>query len=659
MLSRLLFFFLLFLVIFQSCSYTEKIKDGRTAYERRQFYVATQMLEQEIESASNPLEKAELSVLLAESHQRLGNLDKGSNWYKQAYSWNESEQNALLYARSLKQIEKYAEAIKVFEDAGKLSNDPNKYRGEANSSRIAADWLSKSSESDYVIKRISINSNSNDYLPFPMDAGKILFTSDRTQSMGANFYKTTGNKFSSLFTGNIYTGEVTRFDNGFSSEDNDGAMVVTRDRSMGVFVRCDDTGEPDQYCKLYYAILDGTVWTDPILVEFTTPEVNYSYPAFSDNGRLMIFAADYDGGQGGYDLYVSEFNNGGWQDPTPAGNLINTQYDELSPYMDADTLYFASNQPGGMGGYDIYRTYLDASGKWTPAQNMKAPLNSGADDFGFIIDPFGPFADSVIQKGYFTSNRKDGVGLDDIYYFEKVLRVPVEVVDTTDSTKPLFAIRLNLVTQEKEFNTPDDPNSGIRFRKPIGAVDVQLVSGTDTIQLKSDRTGTIQMDLEPDKKYEFIGRFPDYISTKINVSTLNFPELERDTTIEARLILEKIYYNKEIVLDNIYYDLDKADIREDAKPTLDTLAELLLINKDLNIQLGSHTDCRGDDEYNQDLSQRRAKSAVDYLISKGIDGRRLTAKGFGESQPAVPCVCARCTEDEHQLNRRTTFAILK
>jgi peptidoglycan-associated lipoprotein len=659
MLSRLLPFLLLLLLIFQSCSYTEKIKDGRTAYERRQFYVATQMLEDEIESSSSLQEKSELSLLLAESHQRLGNLDKGANWFKQAYTWNNTEQNALLYARALKQNEKYTEAVSFFEEAGKLSNEPNKYRGEANSSRIASDWLSKSAENEYVIKRISINSGSRDYFPFPMDAGKIMFTSDRSQSMGADFYKTTGDKFSSLFTGNIYTGEVSRFDNGFSSEHNDGAMVVTKDRTMGVFVRCDDTEGGDQFCKLYYAILDGNIWTTPILVEFTTPEVNYSSPGFSDNGRLMIFAANYEGGQGGYDLYVSEFNNGGWQDPTPAGNLINSQYDEMSPYMDADTLYFASNQPGGMGGYDIYRTYLDAAGKWTPAQNLKAPLNSGADDFGFVVDLFGPFADTVIQKGYFTSNRKDGLGLDDIYYFEKVVRTPVEVEDTTDNTKPLFVISLNLVTQEKEFNTPDDPNSGIRFRKPIGSVGVQLISGTDTTYLKSDRTGTIRMNLDPEKKYEFIGSFPDYISSKIDVSTLNLPELQQDTTIEARLVLEKIYYNREIVLDNIYYDLDKADIRKDAEPTLDTLAELLLINKTLNIQLGSHTDCRGDLPYNQDLSQRRAKSAVDYLISKGVDAQRLTARGFGESQPAAPCVCARCTEDEHQLNRRTTFAILK
>ncbi len=659
MLFRFLFFIILAGLLFQSCSYTEKIRDGRTAFERRQFYVATQMLEQEIESASDRLEKAELSLLLAESHQRLGNLEKGVNWYKQAYTWNESEQNAVLYARALKQIEKYSDAVRYFEEAGKLSNEPNKYRGEANSSRIAADWLSKTTESEYVIKRISINSNSRDYFPFPMDAGKILFTSDRTQSMGTNFYKTTGDKFSSLFIGNIYTGEVTRFDSGFSSEDNDGAMVVTKDRSMGVFVRCDDSGGGDQFCKLYYAILDGTIWTTPILVEFTSSDVNYSTPAFFDNGRLMIFSANYEGGQGGYDLYVSEFNNGGWQDPTPAGNLINSQYDEMAPFMDADTLYFASNQPGGMGGYDIYRTYLDANGKWTPAQNLKAPINSGADDFGWVTDPFGPNADTVIQKGYFTSNRKDGVGLDDIYYFEKVLRKTPEIKDTIDGTKPLFAIRLNLVTQEKEFNTPDDPNSGIRFRKPIGMVDVQFISGTDTMLLKSDRTGTIRLDLELDKKYEFIGSFKDYISSKIDINTMDFPEREQDTLIEARLILEKIYYNKEIVLDNIYYDLDQAVIREDAKPTLDTLAELLLINKNLNIQLGSHTDCRGELAYNQDLSLRRAKSAVEYLISKGVDRQRLTARGFGESQPAAPCVCARCTEDEHQLNRRTTFAILQ
>ena len=173
--------------------------------------------------------------------------------------------------------------------------------------------------------------------------------------------------------------------------------------------------------------------------------------------------------------------------------------------------------------------------------------------------------------------------------------------------------------------------------------------------------GFFRMELAENTDYSFNAALEGYLANSVKFSTKGIAKDPANPvqTFEIEIVLDQIFRNREIILENIYYDYDKWDIRPDAEPTLNRLAEVLRQNAKIRIQLGSHTDCRGNDTYNQNLSQRRAESAVNYLISKGIDPTRLSAKGYGESQPAALCGCATCTEAEHQTNRRTTFKVVE
>ena len=214
---------------------------------------------------------------------------------------------------------------------------------------------------------------------------------------------------------------------------------------------------------------------------------------------------------------------------------------------------------------------------------------------------------------------------------------------------------------EKIYNNPTDPNSKVLGRKPLpgSEVDIQFDKQKETVTVGED--GMFRLELEENTDYSFLASREKYLSNDAAFSTVGIGRDPNNPvqTFEIEIVLDKIFLDKEITLENIYYDFDKWDIREDAQPTLDDLARNLKLNPDIRIQMGSHTDCRGNNRYNEDLSQKRAQSAVDYLISKGIDPARLVARGYGESQPEVDCICARCTEEEHQTNRRTTFKIIE
>jgi outer membrane protein OmpA-like peptidoglycan-associated protein len=208
---------------------------------------------------------------------------------------------------------------------------------------------------------------------------------------------------------------------------------------------------------------------------------------------------------------------------------------------------------------------------------------------------------------------------------------------------------------------PSNPNSKILGRKPLSGAVVQAEWGTKKQAFTVKDDGFFKMELAENTDYSFNATLGGYLTNNAKFSTKGIAKDPGNPvqTFEIEIVLDKIFRNKEIVLENIYYDYDKWDIRPDAEPTLNRLAEVLRQNPGIRIQLGSHTDCRGTDAYNQSLSQRRAQSAVNYLISKGIDGALLSAKGYGESQPAALCACSNCTEVEHQTNRRTTFKVVE
>jgi outer membrane protein OmpA-like peptidoglycan-associated protein len=393
------------------------------------------------------------------------------------------------------------------------------------------------------------------------------------------------------------------------------------------------------------------------------------HPALSADGNTLFFSANDPDGWGGYDLCAMQRNprkESGWEEPVILGRNVNSSGNEVFPTTDADTLYFSSDGLPGMGGLDIFKTYRTDRG-WTPPFNLKAPVNSGYDDFSFLVlanAPKNTFKrpGELIRSGLLTSNRKaEGAkGGDDIYRFEQRIPLPRPAPPDTPPVKTVTPkLILDVYVLENILTDPDDPNSLILGRKPLPGATVKADFSGKKLSFNTDNEGMYRLEMPENTDYTFLASFPGYLSNNARFSSKGIARDPNNPVqyFEVEIVLDQIYRQKEIVLENIYYDYDKWDIRKDAEPSLDRLAGMLRQNADIKIQLGSHTDCRGNDAYNLALSQKRAQSAVNYLISKGIDPSRLTAVGYGETSPAASCACARCTEAEHQLNRRTTFKI--
>ncbi|MBK8722428.1 MAG: OmpA family protein [Saprospiraceae bacterium] len=656
-----LFFGFAVLALVASCTYTLKVKDGKTAFDRKQYAVATKMLQKEIAKGKTKSEKKKKSYLLAESFTQLHKPEQAQTWYKFAYDNGYGTDALKGYAFSLKMMGNYEEAKAVFKQLGQEIGSPYEFRKEISSCTVADLWNKDSAYNEFRIINQPFNTSSAEYAPYLVGAHHLIFTSDRGAVDKKTKYNWTGNSFSDIYETDE-NGNCRKIENPFNSSGNDGTLCYNQNQTEAYFTSCNDIGNNDVYCKLMISRKIGNNWTESEPLPFCENKVNYGHPTLSSDGNTLYFCCNKSDGWGGYDIYKVERKNGIWGIPDLLGRSINSSDNELFPNMDGDTLYFASNGHSGMGGLDIYKSYKSNKDTWTPAQNLKAPINSCGDDFSFIPDRFTQLDTSIKMSGYFTSNRVGGKGNDDIYKFEKV--TPKPRPEKKDTIKKNIEYRLVLegYVLEKIFENPLDPNSKVKARKPLANADVNVSFGNNKAKsFKTGEDGFFTFDMDENTEYLLYAFKDNYLRKDGRFSTVGIAKDPANPIqkYEVELVLDQIFKNKEIVLDNIYYDFDKSDIREDAKPTLNQLANTLKQNPSIKIQLSSHTDCRGNEGYNEELSQRRAQSAVDYLISLGINANRLIAKGYGESNPAVICNCSNCTEEEHQKNRRTTFKILE
>ncbi len=639
------------------CSYVEKIRDGKTAFERKRYYQAAEMLQDEFRAARSNIEQMNIAYLIGECNLKFNNITEATKWFKTAYEGGYGSNALVAYASCLKRAERYEEAANAYLRVGDEIGDRIKYRREIANCWQAVDWRDDERYSPYKVEPLGINSRYSDYSPVPLSANEVVFTSDRPESIGEYTYAWTGNDFSDLYVANVGNKDVKEFQSGLNSDDNEGTATLSQDGEKMIFCRCFSRDDYDVHCKLLITTKDNGRWARPEVLPFVTDEFNYRQPAFANGDTSLIFSADIDGSTNLYDLYISHLTDGEWSEPVPLSKRINTQSREGFPFMHQDTLYFASDY-AGMGGLDIYKTYIMSNGQWAPPINLEAPVNSGADDFAFVVNEFEVATDSVLQAGYFTSSRDGGQGFDDIYRFEKRRYVPERPPEPEEVFE--YEIVLDLRVFQREYEDPEDPNSRVIMRVPLADADISITEdGAQFKDMASDIYGMLTLKLNPEKDYEFFASHDGFFNNQLVFSTKDLPidSSKKEQRFEERLLLEKIFYEKEVVLENIYYDLDESFIREDAKPTLNELADLLKLNPQINIQLSSHTDCRAGDEYNLNLSQDRAESAVRYLIEQGIATERMVPKGYGETQLAIDCECDSCTEEEHQANRRTTFRV--
>ena len=377
--------------------------------------------------------------------------------------------------------------------------------------------------------------------------------------------------------------------------------------------------------NLYYAEnIDGKGWSAVVSAPFNNNEYSTGHPALSQDGKTLYFVSDMPGGKGGSDIYMVAINNdGSLGSPERLGDNINTEGKELFPYVDSNgTLYFSSNGHMGIGGLDVF--YAEAQGDgFGVVNNLGNGVNSPADDFAYKYDP-------TTQSGYVSSNREGGMGSDDIYMVEAV-EIPCEVT---------IAV---LVTNQ---NT----NAAVAGAR----VDLYDTMGNRLSTKTSNVDGMVSFKAACDQPHELQAVLADYESNAGKVASANDQKVS--VTIALKPI-EEIIVEDQIVLNPILFDLDKSNIKPQAAFELDKVVSVMNKYPEMVIAVGAHTDSRATDAYNLTLSEARAQSTVQYIISKGINAKRISGKGYGETQPKVSCG-DNCSEAEHQLNRRSEFTIV-
>ncbi len=581
------------------------------------------------------------SFLLGEALRKSNRLWQAQKYYTDAINYGYKEEIAYYYlALSLKSNNDYDKADSLIANYLGKGKDQNVISLMRRELQYINNLKNYPDTSYYRVKNLNtINTEFAEYSPsFSND--KLYFVSNRVSE---KIYSGTGTPFTDLFEvktrgANVDLNSLKKLDDNINNEKvNEGSITFSEDGMYMIFAKGNDGKNSGRNnVDLYWSRFRRGGWTNPRLLNVNTSRSWDSTPYLSKDGKTLYFASNRSKGYGGTDIYKANVNRRGrWINIQNLGPEINTPGNELFPSVTEDgRLYFSSDNHEGFGGLDIF-VATRRGGKIT-ISNPGKPLNSRGDDFG--VNPYNP------TRGFFTSNRDGGKGDDDIYTF---------VNDDPNLKIVNYVLKGTTLTQKN-----DDRELIILGNSSVKLLDKAGVVIEETF---TDDNGEFEFIVYTDEEYLLIGEKENYFSTRGDFSTIGkeldktkLKEFITNVEFEKNLILDRIIVNKSIVLDNIYYDLDKADIREDAAIELDKLVIILEDNPNISIELSSHTDDRSSVEYNQDLSQRRAESAVSYILSKGIDRSRISAKGYGESQLLI--LNAK-TEDEHQINRRTEFKV--
>ena len=625
-------FYLIIILKFSCVTTKTALKDFNNA----EYFDAANKFEKSLKDGD-----AKNSFLLAESLRKSNRLWQAGDFYSNAINYGIKNEIAYYYlVLSLKANNKYDEADSVISNYLVNAKDQSVIKLINKESIYINNLRNYPDTSYYRVKNLTaINTKYAEYSPsFSND--KLFFVSNRKSE---KIYKGTGTPFTDLYEvktrgANVDINSLKKLEDNINQEKvNEGSITFSSDGTYMIYAKGNNGKSSGRNnVDLYWSRFRRGGWTNPRLLNVNTSRSWDSTPYLSKDGKTLYFASNRSKGYGGTDIYKANVNRRGrWINIQNLGPEINTPGNELFPSVTEDgRLYFSSDNHEGFGGLDIF-VASRRGGKIT-IKNPGKPLNSSGDDFG--VDPYNP------TRGFFTSNRDGGSGDDDIYTFVN-----------NDPNLKIVNYTLKGTTL-----TPKNDNLDLSI---LGNSVVKLVdtSGQIIDETFTDENGTFAFTVYGDENYVLIGEKENYFSTRGEFTTIG-KELDKSTLkdfitnveFEKNLILDRIVVNKSIVLDNIYYDLDKADIREDAALELDKLVVILRDNPNISIELSSHTDDRASVEYNQDLSQRRAESAVYYILSKGITENRIIAKGYGESQLII---ANAKSEEEHQINRRTEFKV--
>jgi len=501
----------------------------------------------------------------------------------------------------------------------------------------------------HSIKLLNVNTEEADFGVAIYGKDRVVFASPSDKvTIIKRVWRENGQQYLDLYLGDIdslgnvinkrkFAGEVNR-------RLHEASLAFTKDLKT-VYFSANNYSEKERSIRgkggfdniqLYKAsVNEENEWTNIVKLPFNSDDFQTGLPSLNKAETKLYFVSDRPESIGKTDIFVVDINSDGtYSEPRNLGPKINTEEKEMFPFISDDNiLYFSSNGHPGYGNLDVFASKI-FDNTVSEALNLEEPINSLKDDFAYLIE-------EEKQKGYFSSNREDGVGDDDIYSFNEDDELFIECLQIVSgivkdkATQEIIPGAIVQVMDEAgnqlQITAADEDNAAYSFKLPCNA------------------------------KYTLIVTNDKYLNLERSIETINdleAPEIIEDLEMSQEFILvgDELLVN----IDVIYFDFDKANIREDAASELDKVVEVMTKYPELKIAASSYTDSRGDDGYNMRLSEKRAKSSLDYIISKGIDPSRITSQGFGESQLVNECLDGKqCTEEEHQLNRRTNFKVVE
>lgn len=561
---------------------------------------------------------------LGDSYYAMNNTIEAEKWYAQAIKTKQASEIYYRYGQVLKSNGKYTESntqMKIFADL--IPSDKRAKEFTDNPNYLAR---LKGIDPVFQINKLSINSDRSDFGAF-LSNNTLYFASARNESNKIyswnnepylDIYQSTYNTDGS-YSEPVSVGELnSRFHEGPVSISNDGNSIYFSSESFKDELFVNDKVHKLRFgqVNLYKATNENGKWSNPLPLSFNSKSYSTGNPSIDKEGKFLYFASNMPGSIGGTDLWKVSINNDGtYGVPENLGNSINTIGDENFPFInDENILYFSSNGLTGFGGFDIFSVDLKNGVK---PNNLGEPINSSKDDFAFSFN-------TEKNIGYISSNRS---GIDHIYSASPICKSQIETIVKNSKTGALIV------------------NSRVAL----------LDSNKVVLENKlSDDQGRVLFEVECKKGYAVEVYKDGFISNKSAIAKTDSGLFSVAVSLEP---IDVVVTDTEIILKPIYFENNRSNITSQAAEELDKLVYVMSQNKDLVIFAKSHTDSRGKDDYNMDLSERRAHSTVQYIISKGISADNITGKGYGESELKINCV--KCTEEEHALNRRSEFIIVK
>ena len=642
--------FLLIVSSLYSCK-SAKLSDAEEKQRIGEYYEAAAIY-RKVYTKTSPKKRdlrGYIAYRMAECNRLINNTAKATSAYMNAIRYDYPDSTVYLrMGQMLQKTGRYPEAIKNYDIY--MENDPSNLLAinGIQGCELAPGW--KKNPTRYEVRRMDkFNSRRGEFSP--MLAGdkydQLYFASSRSKDKDAKVSAITGQNNNNLFL--VKQDEKgawlapVELEDEVNTEYDEGTPSFSPDGNTMYYTYCAQDPEGPRTAEIYISTRSSAKWGKGTRATIVKDSVTaLGHPSISPDGKYLYFVSDAVGGFGGKDIFRARVAGNDFCFNDTAATEIYTPGDEMFPYVrDSVTLYFASNGHPGMGGLDLFKATQDSTGKWK-VENLGAPINSMADDFGIT------FAGKE-ERGFFCSNRNDARGYDHIYSFER----------------PTITIFIEgIVNDVDEY--------------PIEDATVRIV-GKDGLNVKAPvkKDGTYRVELERDIRYVMMASARGYLNQNYELHT--GPE-EKNETYIVDFFLSPI--SKPVVIDNIFYDFDKATLRPESKKALDEMIKMLNDNPNVTIELGAHTDRKGTDQYNERLAQRRAQSVVDYLIAGGIEAARLEAKGYGESVPKTinkkmakqfdflkegdvlteEFILALPPEQQEiadQINRRTEFKVLR